>query len=102
MTYGAVMLSFLGALHWGFEFSGYGGLKGYPRLALGGLPVVWGWSTLAFMPMNALILQWAGFTGMWYSDLKVTNAGWTPEWYSQYWFYLYLSRNLYHWFLGWY
>lgn len=27
-TYGAVMLSFLGALHWGFEFAGYGGNKG--------------------------------------------------------------------------
>ena len=26
-TYGAVMLSFLGALHWGFEFAGYGGYK---------------------------------------------------------------------------
>lgn len=29
MEYGAVMLSFLGALHWGFEFAGYGGHKGY-------------------------------------------------------------------------
>lgn len=27
-TYGAVMLSFLGALHWGFEFAGFGGHKG--------------------------------------------------------------------------
>lgn len=27
VTYGAVMLSFLGALHWGFEFAGYGGQK---------------------------------------------------------------------------
>ena len=29
MTYGAVMLSFLGALHLGFEFAGYGGQNGY-------------------------------------------------------------------------
>ncbi|KAI0076448.1 hypothetical protein K474DRAFT_1644947 [Panus rudis PR-1116 ss-1] len=88
MTYGAVMLSFLGALHWGFEFAGYGGNKYYPRLLLGAAPVVFGWSTLAFQPMNALILQWAGFTGLWYADLKATNAGWTPKWYSQYRFYL--------------
>ena len=27
LTYGAVILSFLGALHWGFEFAGYGGHK---------------------------------------------------------------------------
>jgi len=88
MTYGAVMLSFLGALHWGFEFAGYGGVKGYPRLLLGAAPVIFGWSTLAFDPMNALILQWAGFTGLWYADLRATGAGWTPAWYSQYRFYL--------------
>lgn len=28
VTYGAVLLSFLGALHWGMEFTGYGGYKG--------------------------------------------------------------------------
>lgn len=32
MTYGAVMLSFLGALHWGFEFASYGGSKGCVNL----------------------------------------------------------------------
>ncbi|KZT00779.1 uncharacterized protein LAESUDRAFT_665271 [Laetiporus sulphureus 93-53] len=88
MTYGAVMLSFLGALHWGFEFAGYGGTKGYPRLLLGAAPVVLGWSTLAMEPMTALIMQWIGFTGMWWADWKATSAGWTPMWYSQYRFYL--------------
>ncbi|GJE90793.1 DUF3429 domain-containing protein [Phanerochaete sordida] len=87
-TYGAVLLSFLGALHWGFEFAGYGGQKGYSRLLLGASPVVWGWATLALDPMNALIAQWVGFTGLWYADLKVTGNGWAPKWYSQYRFYL--------------
>ncbi|OCH92086.1 hypothetical protein OBBRIDRAFT_773995 [Obba rivulosa] len=87
-TYGAVLLSFLGALHWGFEFAGYGGQKGYPRLLLGAAPVIWGWSTLALQPTSALIAQWVGFTFMWYADLKATNAGWTPRWYAQYRFYL--------------
>ncbi|KZT02324.1 uncharacterized protein LAESUDRAFT_730310 [Laetiporus sulphureus 93-53] len=87
-TYGAVLLSFLGALHWGFEFAGYGGHKGYSRLMLGAAPVVFGWSTLALMPMNALIAQWIGFTALWWADLRATNAGWTPAWYSQYRFYL--------------
>jgi len=88
MTYGAVMLSFLGALHWGFEFAGYGGMKGYPRLLLGAIPVVWGWSTLTLPPMEALIAQWVGFTGLWWADLRATGAGWAPNWYSQYRFYL--------------
>ncbi|KAI0695852.1 hypothetical protein C8T65DRAFT_583938 [Cerioporus squamosus] len=87
-TYGAVLLSFLGALHWGFEFAGYGGHKYYPRLLLGAAPVVFGWSTLAFEPVYALIAQWAGFTAMWWADLRATGAGWTPKWYSQYRFYL--------------
>lgn len=88
MTYGAVMLSFLGALHWGFEFAGYGGNKGYSRLLLGAAPVVFGWSTLALQPVEALISQWVGFTALWWADLRATGAGWTPKWYSQYRFYL--------------
>jgi len=88
VTYGAVMLSFLGALHWGMEFAGLGGHKGYSRLALGAAPVIYAWPTLALDPTMALIVQWVGFTGLWYADLRATVAGWTPKWYSQYRFYL--------------
>lgn len=66
-----------GALHWGMEFAGYGGQKGYPRLFLGAVPVVYGWSTLALDPTSALIAQWIGFTGLWWADLKASNAGWS-------------------------
>ncbi|KAJ7772952.1 hypothetical protein DFH07DRAFT_901910 [Mycena maculata] len=88
VTYGAVMLSFLGALHWGMEFAGFGGYKGYRRLALGAAPVLYAWPTLMLDPTMALVAQWAGFTGLWWADLKATSAGWTPKWYSQYRFYL--------------
>lgn len=76
VTYGAVMLSFLGALHWGMEFSGYGGHKGYSRLILGAAPVLIGWPTLAMGPTSALMVQWLGFTGLWYADVKATAHGW--------------------------
>jgi len=88
VTYGAVLLSFLGALHWGFEFAGYGGQKGYSRLLLGISPALIAWPTLALAPMTALALQWAGFTTLWLADMRATSAGWTPQWYSQYRFYL--------------
>jgi len=88
VTYGAVMLSFLGALHWGMEFAGYGGYKGYPRLMLGVAPLLVAWPTLAMEPHLALVAQWFAFTSLWYADMKVTNAGWTPKWFSQYRFYL--------------
>ncbi|KAF9645654.1 hypothetical protein BDM02DRAFT_3156813 [Thelephora ganbajun] len=88
VTYGAVMLSFLGALHWGMEFSEYGGYKGYQRLMLGAAPVLIAWPTLAMGPTTALVVQWLGFTGLWYADVRATAQGWTPKWYSQYRFYL--------------
>lgn len=59
------------------EFSGYGGHKGYARLALGAAPVLLAWPTLALQPMSALIIQWVGFTGLWYADAKVTTWGWS-------------------------
>jgi len=88
VTYGAVLMSFTAALHWGMEIAQYNGSKGYPRLRLGALPVVYAWSTLALEPMSALVAQWVGFTGLWFVDMKATTAGWTPAWYSQYRFYL--------------
>jgi len=88
VTYGAVMLSFLGALHWGMEFAGYGGHKGYSRLLLGAAPILLAWPTLAMEPMQALIVQWVCFTALWWADFRVTSLGWTPKWYSQYRFYL--------------
>ncbi|KAL4069129.1 hypothetical protein J3A83DRAFT_4248814 [Scleroderma citrinum] len=88
VQYGAVMLSFLGALHWGMEFAEYGGSKGYKRLILGISPAVVAWSTITLEPMMALLCQWIGFMGLWYADNRATAAGWTPIWYSQYRFYL--------------
>ena len=70
------MLSFLGALHWGMEFSGLGGHHGYRRLILGAMPIVIAWPTLAMDPTTALMVQWLGFTGLWYADVKATAAGW--------------------------
>jgi hypothetical protein len=83
------MLSFLGAMHWGMEFAQFGGRKGYSRLLLGAAPLFVAWPTLALLqPTSALIAQWAGFTGLWYIESKITLAGWAPSWYSQYRFYL--------------
>ena len=61
------------------EFAGYGGNKGYARLALGAAPVLFAWPTLALQPMTALALQWAGFTGLWYADAQATSSGWSAS-----------------------
>ncbi|PWY99580.1 hypothetical protein BCV70DRAFT_200516 [Testicularia cyperi] len=86
--FGAVILSFLGAIHWGFEFSKYGGRIGNRRYALGVLPVVLAWPTLLLQPQLALIGQWGAFVVAWFVDLRATTAGWVPKWYSTYRFWL--------------
>jgi len=58
------------------EIAGFGGHKGYQRLALGAAPILLAWPTLGMQPMTALIVQWLGFTGLWYADSKATMAGW--------------------------
>jgi hypothetical protein len=89
--YGAVLLSFLGAMHWGFEFSKYGGRIGNTRYAIGVLPLVLGWPTTLLAPQLALIGQWASFVVAWFIDLRATSAGWVPKWYSTYRFWLTLA-----------
>ena len=59
------------------EIAGYGGHKGYARLALGAAPMLVAWPTLGIQPMTALLVQWIGFTGLWVADSKATTAGWS-------------------------
>ncbi|KAM0792609.1 hypothetical protein ACM66B_005270 [Microbotryomycetes sp. NB124-2] len=88
IAYGAVLLSFLGAIHWGFEFAKYGGVLGNTRYVLGIVPCVVGWGSLLLAPQYALLTQWAGFFGAWYIDQQATVRGLTPKWYSTYRFWL--------------
>lgn len=88
VQYGAIILSFLGAVHWGFEWAKFGGVQGNSRYVLGVAPVLAGWSTLLIPGQLALVSQWAAFFGMWWVDQKATTNGWTPRWYSTYRFWL--------------
>lgn len=82
ISYGAVILSFLGAIHWGYEFAGFGGVKGPRRYMMGIFPVLAGWPTLLLPHQIALAAQWATFTALWYIDSRATAKGWAPKWYS--------------------
>ncbi len=79
ITYGAIILSFLGALHWGMEFSKLGGEHGYARLAVGTLPVMFAWPTTFLTHGIALAVQWIGFTGMWFIDQRASTNGWSES-----------------------
>ncbi|KAF2103647.1 hypothetical protein NA57DRAFT_9508, partial [Rhizodiscina lignyota] len=86
--YGAVILSFLGAIHWGLEWANYGGKVGYPRYAIGVLAPAVAWPTLLLSPTYALISQFIGFVFLYYADNSACRRGWAPPWYGMYRFVL--------------
>lgn len=93
--YGAVIISFLGAIHWGLEFAE----KRAPatkeeedrkrvRYAIGVLAPAMAWPTI-FMPVEwALTTQFAAFTALYFNDSRAAVKGWAPPWYSTYRFVL--------------
>ncbi|BGP38255.1 hypothetical protein JCM10449v2_002184 [Rhodotorula kratochvilovae] len=88
IQYGAIILSFLGAVHWGFEWAKFGGVQGNKRYLLGVIPVLAGWGSLLIPGQMALVTQWGAFFAQWYADQQATNKGWAPKWYATYRFWL--------------
>jgi hypothetical protein len=102
--YGASILSFLGAIHWGLEWAGYvqstpytwssanalryGGYQSYKRYAIGVVAPAVAWSTILMPIEGALITQFMGFVALYYVDVRATKMGWTPDWYRTYRFVL--------------
>ncbi|KAL1965082.1 hypothetical protein VTN77DRAFT_6142 [Rasamsonia byssochlamydoides] len=86
--YGAVILSFLGAVHWGLEWAGYGGKRGFRRYATGCIAPAVAWPTLLFPVEYALISQFMAFTFLYYNDARAAGRGLAPHWYGMYRFVL--------------
>ncbi|KAL3411220.1 hypothetical protein V8F44DRAFT_609786, partial [Aspergillus fumigatus] len=86
--YGAVILSFLGAIHWGLEWAGYGGKHGYKRYAAGVIAPAVAWPTLLLPVEYALISQFLAFTFLYYNDARAAAHGRAPHWYGMYRFVL--------------
>ncbi|KAI1299896.1 hypothetical protein F5Y03DRAFT_243486 [Xylaria venustula] len=86
LGYGAVIISFLGAVHWGMEYA-----EKIPdqartrfRYGLGVAAPIFAWPTL-FIPVEwALTAQFAAFVGLYFADARATVRGWAPTWYSNY------------------
>lgn len=81
-------MSFLGAIHWGLEWAGYGGYQGYNRYAIGVFATAVAWPTVLMSVEYALITQFMAFTLLYYVDTRATYRGWTPAWYAVYRFVL--------------
>jgi len=86
--YGAVILSFLGAIHWGLEWAAYGGTHGYPRYAIGLVAPIVAWPSMLMPIEYALMSQFLAFNFLYYADSRATTKGWMPPWYGTYRFIL--------------
>lgn len=86
--YGAVIISFLGAIHWGLEYAGYGGHQGYNRYAIGVIAPAVAWPTMLMPVEQALITQFLAFNFLYFTDARAAAKGWAPPWYGTYRFVL--------------
>ena len=84
--YGAVIISFLGAIHWGLEYA-----EKKPdrkrtqfRYGVGLLAPTIAWPTMMLPIEWALISQFMTFIGLYFVDARATTRGWTPAWYGTY------------------
>lgn len=91
-TYAAVILSFMGGVHWGLAMRGPApagpenhGARSDPQafvLAVSVLPALAGWfAILLLAPVTAFAVLAAAFCGLFVYDLRMINQGFAPRWY---------------------
>jgi hypothetical protein len=82
-AYGAVILGFLGAVHWGFALATPDAGARVPRLAGGVLPSLWAWGALAGLPPSlACIALAVGLALTLVAEEVALARGLTPRGYQ--------------------
>jgi hypothetical protein len=82
LGYGAVILSFMGAVHWGLAMAGEGQGQGEQRrLALSVLPALLGWLALLLPVSFGYSVLLLGFAGLCLIDQLAGRRGLLPSWY---------------------
>jgi hypothetical protein len=87
VAYGAVVLAFLGAVHWGFALADPADRGERQRLVLGVLPALVGWIALllsiAVQPEAGMVLLLLGFLGVTIVEARGRKAGLVPPGYMR-------------------
>lgn len=86
MAYGAVILSFLGGIHWGLAI-GSQSVADHPefrnRLILSVIPSLAAWAALLFPENNGLLILAAAIAAMLWMDIRASRLGHAPPWYPK-------------------
>jgi hypothetical protein len=83
MAYGAVILSFVGALHWGLAMTltALEARRRNARFAWSVVPALLAWSALLVAPAIASSLLVAGFIASYWQDTRLAGLARLPAWY---------------------
>ena len=86
VAYGAIILSFLGGVHWGLAIGPERGSergKLPARLILSVIPSLAGWTALLFAETTGLFILAAAIATMLWVDVRATRLGQAPQWYPK-------------------
>jgi hypothetical protein len=82
MAYGAVILSFVGALHWGFAMTLRDFAAGRQALFVWSVvPALLAWVALLLAPLPAAVLMIGGFLAHYGWDVALARRSELPNWY---------------------
>ncbi len=82
LTYSAVILSFLGAIHWGLAMRDEG-VSSRVQLGLSVVPALVGWVALALSPTMSFVVLIVAFVVLYTADTCAARFGLTPTWYPR-------------------
>ena len=86
LAYGAIILSFLGGIHWGLAIAPLGGADRKtmgPRLLLSVVPSLAAWTALLMPQKPGLAVLALAIAAMLWVDLRTTRLGEAPAWYPR-------------------
>ena len=85
LGYGAVILSFLGGIHWGLAIgpASLGKTPSFGHLLVSVLPVLIAWPALLLPPAIGFILLAGAFITMFFVDVHASRKGLAPSWYPR-------------------
>jgi hypothetical protein len=81
LGYAAIILAFMGAVHWGLAMADPDPAAPWARYGGSVVPPLVAWVALLLPTPGALALFVAAFGLLYAADLRAVAAGWAPAWY---------------------
>jgi hypothetical protein len=86
-AYGAVIISFLGGIHWGMAIADLRGSQTVStfnrRLGISVIPALAGWGALFLPPPYGFLILAAAFVSILFFDVQATRKSEAPAWYPR-------------------